>query len=543
MKANQQIDKNLFFREVCLAICSSLDFCHSLGAAHKYLATTMPLEHIHLNLYQGKNEDIWTFTQGAQDGVCQKCVFSPADNPGVHECLERYAELNRKGVLVYQTAERSPLGSVVAPVLGYQGRSIMVMHLNIGEHYLGSVVVTARQGEVFNEGHAELLNETNEPFGIAVSNALTYEQLNRIKERLADDNRFLNKELKRTSQVTIIGADGGLQSVMEMVEQVGHLNNSVLLLGETGVGKEIVANAIHQASPRRDGPMIKVNCGAIPHELIDSELFGHEKGAFTGATSRKLGRFERASGGTILLDEIGELPMSAQVRLLRVLQSKEIERVGGVEAIPVNIRVISATHRNLARMVMEGTFRKDLWFRLNVFPIEIPPLRQRREDIIPLMHHFMNLKATEMGMRPPVSIDEACVERLIRYDWPGNVRELENVIERALIKSRGKDQPLEVVVASMLSSLLPEKHVHESVALDPVSEATDFAGNYSAATEGDGALSLDDVVARQIEKVLELTKGKVNGSGGAAEILQIHPSTLRHKMEKLGISYGRGRGH
>ena len=543
MKANQQIDKNLFFREVCLAICSSLDFCHSLGAAHKYLATTMPLEHIHLNLYQGKNEDIWTFTQGAQDGVCQKCVFSPADNPGVHECLEPYAELDRKPVLVYQTAERSPLGSVVAPVLGYQGRSIMVMHLNIGEHYLGSVVVTARQGEVFNEGHAELLNETNEPFGIAVSNALTYEQLNRIKERLADDNRFLNKELKRTSQVTIIGADGGLQSVMEMVEQVGHLNNSVLLLGETGVGKEIVANAIHQASPRRDGPMIKVNCGAIPHELIDSELFGHEKGAFTGATSRKLGRFERASGGTILLDEIGELPMSAQVRLLRVLQSKEIERVGGVEAIPVNIRVISATHRNLARMVMEGTFRKDLWFRLNVFPIEIPPLRQRREDIIPLMHHFMNLKATEMGMRPPVSIDEACVERLIRYDWPGNVRELENVIERALIKSRGKDQPLEVVVASMLSSLLPEKHVHESVALDPVSEATDFAGNYSAATEGDGALSLDDVVARQIEKVLELTKGKVNGSGGAAEILQIHPSTLRHKMEKLGISYGRGRGH
>ncbi|MDT8419044.1 MAG: sigma 54-interacting transcriptional regulator [Desulfuromonadales bacterium] len=543
MKANQKIDKNRFFREICLAICSSLDFCHSLGAAHRYLATIMPLEHIHLNLYQGKNEDIWTFTQGAQDGVCQKCVFSPADNPGVHECLERYAELNRKGVLVYQTAERSPLGSVVAPVLGYQGRSIMVMHLNIGEHYLGSVVVTARQGEEFTEEHAELLNETNEPFGIAVSNAMTYEQLNRIKERLADDNRFLNKELKRTSKVTIIGDDGGLQSVMEMVEQVGHLNNSVLLLGETGVGKEIIANAIHQASPRRDGPMIKVNCGAIPSELIDSELFGHEKGAFTGATSRKLGRFERASGGTILLDEIGELPMSAQVRLLRVLQSKEIERVGGVEAIPVDIRVISATHRNLAKMIMEGTFRKDLWFRLNVFPIEIPALRQRREDIIPLMHHFMNLKATEMGMRPPEAIDEACVERLIRYDWPGNVRELENVIERALIKSRGKDQPLEVVVASVLTSLLPEKHAPEPVALDSVSGPVGFAGTYSAATEVEGALSLDDVVARQIEKVLELTKGKVNGAGGAAEILQIHPSTLRHKMEKLGIVYGRGRGH
>ncbi|HEX9778251.1 MAG TPA: sigma 54-interacting transcriptional regulator [Geopsychrobacteraceae bacterium] len=535
-----KIDKNEFFREASLLICSSLDFCQALGKAHQYLATIMPLDHLHLNLYQEKGKEVWTFTRGADDNVCQKNVFTATNNARVQECLERYAGLNRKGVLLYRTAEESPLGSVVAPFLGYQGRSIMVMHLNIGEHYLGSVVVVARQGCFFTEEHVDLLQRLNAPFGIAVSNALAYEQLTRLKERLADDNRFLSNELRRASDGSVIGANSGLKYVMELVAQIAPLSNTVLLMGETGVGKEVIANAIHHASPRRNGPLIKVNCGAIPENLIDSELFGHEKGAFTGAATRKLGRFERAHGGTILLDEIGELPPAVQVRLLRVLQTKEIERVGGSESIPVDIRVVAATHRNLEKMVEENEFRQDLLFRLNIFPIEIPPLRRRREDIMTLVHHFMEQKAREMGMRTPPPVAEGAYGPLTRYDWPGNVRELENVVERALIQNRGRTQPIDPF-ASSRTAQMPEAAKGESVCAFPCLAALG-AGTQAQADSDEGCLSLDEVVARQIERVLEQTRGKVNGAGGAAEILRIHPSTLRHKMEKLGIVYGRERG-
>ena len=219
-----------------------------------------------------------------------------------------------------------------------------------------------------------------------------------------------------------------------MVRLVASLNSPVLLLGETGVGKEVIANAIHYSSPRKDGPFIKVNCGAIPDTLIDSELFGHEEGAFTGATTKKRGRFERAHKGTILLDEIGELPPPAQIRLLRVIQNKEVERVGGTKPIPVDIRVIAATHRNLKEMVSKNEFREDLWFRLNVFPITIPPLRERKEDIHALVQHFAERKSKELKFHTVPTLATGAIDRLKSYHWPGNVRELENVVERALIQ-------------------------------------------------------------------------------------------------------------
>jgi len=209
------------------------------------------------------------------------------------------------------------------------------------------------------------------------------------------------------------------------------------LLGETGTGKEVFANAIHYSSPRKNGPFIKVNCGAIPETLLDSELFGHEKGAFTGAVSQKRGRFERANKGTIFLDEIGELPAPAQVRLLRVLQTKEIERVGGATSIPVDVRIISATNRNLQEMIASGRFREDLWFRLNVFPIMIPPLRQRREDIPALVHHLIERKSKELKLTGRPVLAPGAIDRLMAHEWPGNVRELENMIERSLIQHRG----------------------------------------------------------------------------------------------------------
>jgi transcriptional regulator with GAF, ATPase, and Fis domain len=282
------------------------------------------------------------------------------------------------------------------------------------------------------------------------------------------------------------------------------------------VGKDVIANAIHYSSTRKDGPFIKVNCGAIPETLLDSELFGHEKGAFTGALSQRRGRFERADQGTLFLDEIGELPPQAQVRMLRVLQYKEIERVGGTNTISVDIRLIAATNRNPEEMVKAKQFREDLWFRLNVFPIRIPPLRERKEDIAALVHYFIERKSRELKLQTPPPLAHGVIDRLMAYHWPGNVRELENVIERALILSKGT--PL------IFNDLIGEKRDQSSVI--PVGTQ-------------DAPLKLDEVVSQHILRVLEITKGKVHGKGGAAELLGINSSTLRNRMNRLGIPYGR----
>lgn len=333
---------------------------------------------------------------------------------------------------------------------------------------------------------------------------------------LTDDNRYLHRELYRLAGDQIIGSDFGLKGVMDMVRRVAPRDSPVLLLGESGTGKELVANAIHYSSSRRDGPLIVVNCGAIPENLLDSELFGHEKGAFTGAMAQKRGRFERADHGTIFLDEIGELPPQAQVRMLRVLENKEIERVGGSISISVDIRIIAATHRNLEEMVKANLFREDLWFRFNVFPITIPPLRDRKADIPALVHHFIENKSRELKLPIPSTLAPGTIDRLMAYHWPGNVRELENVVERALILSKEGSVTFEPFVAPRRADEISAVMVQET-----------------------GPLNLNEVVSRHIQQVLKLTKGKVHGPGGAAELLGINPSTLRNRMNQLGIPYGR----
>jgi len=303
---------------------------------------------------------------------------------------------------------------------------------------------------------------------------------------------------------------------MEMVRQVAPLNSPVLLLGETGVGKDVIANAIHYSSPRKDSPFVKVNCGAIPETLLDSELFGHEKGAFTGALSLRRGRFERADRGTLFLDEIGELPAQAQVRMLRVLQYKEMERVGGTSPISLDIRLIAATNRNLEEMVKAKEFREDLWFRLNVFPIRIPPLRERKEDIPALVRYFLDRKSRELKLPASPLLGRGAIDHLMAYSWPGNVRELENLLERALILSRGEPLTFNDLGGEKLKG-----------------------GSFTAVPSPDESLKLDEVMSRHIQRVLEMTKGKVHGKGGAAELLGINPSTLRNRMNQLRIPYGR----
>jgi PAS domain S-box-containing protein len=329
-----------------------------------------------------------------------------------------------------------------------------------------------------------------------------------------ENNRFLQRELHRLSGDKIIGAEFGLKDVMEKANIASSVESPVLLLGETGVGKDVIANYIHYVSSRHKESFITVNCGAIPGELIDSELFGHEKGAFTGALSQKRGRFERADKGTIFLDEIGEQPLPAQVRLLRVLQDKEIERVGGVKTIPLNIRIIAATNRNLEEMVKNKTFREDLWFRLNVFPLLIPPLRLRIEDIPALAQHFIERKTKELKLGDTPDLAAGAIDTLMAYHWPGNVRELENVIERAMILHMGN--PLRFDDLGLSS-------------VEPV--------NATAGALKDETLELDALVKRHIQRVLKLTGGKIHGPGGAGEVLRVNPDTLRYRMKKLGIPF------
>jgi len=301
-----------------------------------------------------------------------------------------------------------------------------------------------------------------------MSNALKHQEVIRFKQMLTDDNRYLLDELRSVAGEEIVGADFGLSMVMRMVEQVAPLGSPVLLLGETGTGKELIANAIHSSSPRKEGPFIKVNCGAIPETLLDSELFDHEKGAFTGAISQKRGRFERADKGTIFLDEIGDMPLTLQPKLLRLLEERVYEKVGADRQVEADFRIMVATHRNLDECCNQGSFRRDLYHRLNIFPITIPPLRERPEDIPQLAEYFLHHFRQHLG-KPLPGLSRAAYDLLLSHNWPGNVRELRNLLEYAAIVTSGDLIRPEHL---RLQSLTP---CHEAVTSDRISLTFNFS--------------------------------------------------------------------
>ena len=340
-----------------------------------------------------------------------------------------------------------------------------------------------------------------------------------LRDRLQAENAYLQAEVRNEGRFdSIVGESPALKEVLDQVDQVAPTNSSVLVTGESGTGKEAIARAIHDLSARRDRPLIKVNCGAITPTLIESELFGHEKGAFTGAARQRQGHFELADGGTIFLDEVGELPLDAQVKLLRVLQEHEISRLGSETSISVDVRVIAATNRDLVEMVEEGTFRMDLFYRLNVFPLTIPPLRERREDIPLLVAKFLSDQARAQG-RSFSRVSEDGMRLLLSYHWPGNIRELQNVIERAAILARDQVVPI-------------APHLVDSGINSP-SEPRDSTLDEPPST--DNLVSLAENEARHIRRVLQRTGWTIGGKGGAAEILDLPASTLRSRMKKLGI--------
>jgi PAS domain S-box-containing protein len=348
--------------------------------------------------------------------------------------------------------------------------------------------------------------------------------MEREQARLSAQNVYLQEEIKSVHNFEeIVGQSPALMEALEKVSRVAKTDATVLITGETGTGKELIARAIHSASRRHDKPLIKVNCAALPAGLIESELFGHEKGAFSGAINRRVGRFELAHGGTIFLDEIGEIPIDVQVKLLRVLQEREFERVGGTKSIHVDVRVIAATNRDLGKSIREGKFREDLFYRLNVFPIPLPPLRKREGDVPLLVHFLVDRFAARSGVRIE-SVGKATMRRLNRYSWPGNIRELENVLERAVILSSG---PMLDIDPDVFAS----GTIGHSIDADRSVSATSSEG----AGQPHPLESLESTTRSHILAALEQSRWIIDGPRGAAKILGIHANTLRSRMKKLGI--------
>lgn len=329
----------------------------------------------------------------------------------------------------------------------------------------------------------------------------------------------------------IVGSSPALESTLAEVERVAPTDSTVLVLGETGTGKELIARAVHNISARCGQPFVKLNCAAIPFDLLESELFGHEQGAFTGAVSQRVGRFEMADTGTLFLDEIGDLPLALQPKLLRVLQEQEFERLGSGRTHRINVRLVAATHRDLTQMVARNEFRNDLYYRLNVFPVYIPPLRERRDDIRELVLHFVEVFSRRMGKRIE-QIPQSTLEAFSAYDWPGNIRELQNLVERAVIRSDNGvfPNPLLSSEVSKGSSVTIETN------LPSISES-DRRVESGAMRKPDSAESLDSVQRRHILRVLERTRWVISGPNGAGAILDVHPNTLRSLMDRLGIQY------
>ena len=501
--------------------CRHIEISESAATIAKLLADQMPIGQLLVRRVDRNRSCVETVAVGLP---APDYLLPDARTQGSAAAFEEACQWCRRG----EVAHRGKPGWADTPLevlvpTGARG-DILLGPLTDSGGAGGVLVITAADDARFDSQHIELMELLLEPFSTALENDRRLREMAAMRAAAEAEKHSLLSRLgrKETGDDAVVGLDSGLRAVFERVGLVAKADAPVLILGETGTGKELIARMIHNRSPRAAGPFMRVNCGAIPSELIDSQLFGHEQGAFTGAVETRPGWFERADGGTLLLDEVGELPLAAQVRLLRILQDGWLEKVGGQESIHVDVRIVAATHRDLAAMVNAGKFREDLWYRIAVFPIILPPLRERIGDIPELARHFAERAAARFVL-PQALPTPQDIELLTSYAWPGNIRELAAVVDRAAILGDGKR--LEVAKALGVTANLPST----ASPGEPLRPAKPAHPNRIA--------TLDEAMKQHIELALTLAHGRIEGRRGAAALLQINPHTLRARMRKLGIDW------
>ena len=508
-----------FILSVWREACQHIELGDSIDRIARLLPAQLPADAIVVRALNVQQRRLETVTVGqCRPGVAIPRTVTPCTT-------EQFTDLLtwcRQGGVAHTAAHPHALLDLIVPseVTG----DWLAAPLSRDHQPMGVLLLYARAPRRFDPQHYVLAEALVEPIAVAFVNDTHFHELARLREAVEADNRALLSRLERESMSeAIVGAEAGLRDVMERVDQVSPTDVPVLILGETGSGKEVLARAIHSRSRRAAAPIVRVNCGALPPGLIDSELFGHERGSFTGAVAVRKGWFERADGGTLFLDEIGELPLDAQVRLLRILQDGTFERVGAQKPLKVDVRVVAATHRDLQAMVAQGAFREDLWYRISVFPIDLPPLRARPEDIAALAAHF----ASRAGKRlhgSPLTVSLEDIELLTSYPWPGNVRELAAVIERAAILGNGRGLEVKAALGPVVSR--PGRMA-----------AKDWAKRAAATAVATDVVTLDGAMKAHITQALRATHGRIEGPFGAAARLGLNAHTLRARLRKLGINW------
>ena len=489
-------DRSQLLLQVNNTLVSNLNLRELLSSISSSLGTVMPHEAAALTLYDEslKQLRVAAFDFPEHEGTCATGAIIPFEGNPIGEAFT-----NRKTILIdYEPSQANHLKMASGCA------SPLIFH----DRVLGVLGIKSTRPHAFSQEDAELFEQVARQVAIAVENALAYNEIETLKNKLEKEKLYLEEEIRSEYNFEeIVGSSPILKRVLQNVETVATTNSTVLIYGETGTGKELIARAIHNLSDRRERTLVKVNCAAIPTGLLESELFGHEKGAFTGAIDRRVGRFELAHQGTIFLDEVEDIPLDLQSKLLRVLQEQEFERLGSSRTLRVDVRVVAATNADLAQLVEEKKFRSDLYYRLNVFPINVPALRERPEDIPLLVHFFANKFAQQMR-RPIESVPKETMAALVGYHWPGNIRELQNLIERAVILSRGSS--LDVPLGELKAPTKPANHTN-------------------------GGTTLETVERDHILKVLDDAKWVIGGPTGAAARLGMNRTTLNHRMRKLGI--------
>ena len=487
-------DRSELLLRVNNTLVSNLNLRELLQSISVSLSTVMPHEAAALTLYDEPSNELRlaAFDFPDHDNPCVMGKVIPFEGNPIGEAFTK-----RKTTLIdYEPGNCSGMASGCAAPLIFRGR------------VLGVLAIKSSRPHAFSQDDAELFEQVANQVAIAVENALAYNEIETLKNKLEKEKLYLEEEIRSEYNFEeIVGSSFVLKRALQNVETVAATASTVLIYGETGTGKELIARAIHNLSERRERTLVKVNCAAIPTGLLESELFGHEKGAFTGAIDRRIGRFELAHQGTIFLDEVEDIPLDLQSKLLRVLQEQEFERLGSSRTLRVDVRVVAATNADLAQMVEEKKFRSDLYYRLNVFPITVPPLRERPEDIPLLVHFFANKFAQQMRKRIE-SVPKETMAALVTYHWPGNIRELQNLVERAVILSRGST--LEIPLTELKQA-----------------PRTVIASN--------GGATLEHIERDHILKVLDDAKWVIGGPTGAAARLGLNRTTLNHRMRKLGI--------